>query len=133
MNIPSQPENINKMEVFLDNCLRDNKINRQQYHDILLVLTEAVTNCMLHGNGANPEKNVLIECKIESDHIRFWVEDEGAGFDPSHLPDPTQRDFLDKPCGRGVFLMRRLSHSMRFHHQGRAVEIEFRTNEHKDN
>lgn len=93
----------------------------------IVVITEALSNAILHGNKQDPRKLV---------HLRFYtrpdpptliaeVQDEGAGFDPSQLPDPTTERNLLQESGRGVFLMRSLADAVEFKDGGRCVALHF--------
>lgn len=73
---------------------------------IRLAMTEALTNAMKHGNQEDPSKMVTIEVKLQEDEFAISIEDEGKGFNPDELPDPTDPENLERSCGRGVFIIR---------------------------
>lgn len=75
-------------------------------YGIHLALEEALVNAIRHGNRSDPEKEVGLRFYLTDDSVRIEIEDEGAGFDPGKLPDPTNDEFLDRPNGRGVLLIR---------------------------
>jgi serine/threonine-protein kinase RsbW len=91
-------------------------------------VTEAVNNAIRHGNRNDPKLNVALSLMLENDLIKFRVEDEGQGFDYHHLPDPTSPENLEKPGGRGIFLMKHLSDEVEFQDNGRVVELSFYMN-----
>lgn len=126
ITLASNPENILKIEPFLKQCQGNCNIREELYKDILLVLTEAVTNGIKHGNSSNPRKNVTVEFRSENQAIHFTVSDEGSGFNPQTLSDPTQGPNLSQPNGRGVFLMQALSDGVQFKDNGRCVDLAFR-------
>ena len=76
-------------------------------------------------NKANPDKKIDISLKKEKDKVSFTIKDEGTGFDPKDLPDPTAPENLENPGGRGVFLMRHLADEINFENEGRRVEMIF--------
>jgi len=89
-----------------------------------LALEEAVVNAMKHGNGMDPGKRVTIGCRVDSDCARFEIEDEGTGFCPDSVPDPTADENLDKPSGRGIMLMRAFMNVVEFNERGNRVVME---------
>lgn len=130
LELSSKPENISLVEPFVKKVKTYYDIEEDLYFNILLVLTEAVNNSILHGNQSNPNKQVCIDCKIKSKSkvLYFTVTDEGIGFDHTSLPDPTTPERRMCPNGRGVFLMRELSDKINYSDNGRKVEIHFKRN-----
>lgn len=90
---------------------------------IRLAVEEALVNAIKHGNGSDPSKKVHIEYDIGPDQVRIRIEDEGPGFDPATVPDPTDPEFLERPCGRGLMLMRHYMSFVAFSARGNAVEM----------
>lgn len=89
-------------------------------------LTEALSNAMLYGNGRDPAKRVRIEVSWESGCVVTRVTDEGRGFDPGRVPDPTEPDNVSKVGGRGLFLMRALMDEVHFNPAGNSVTLVLR-------
>lgn len=125
LQLKSIPENIVLLEPFVEKAKPYCHVSNEQYHNILLVLTEAVNNSIVHGNRADPDKKVRIQMNINTQSLRFVVQDEGHGFDLSQIPDPTSPNQLTQPNGRGVFLMRCLADTVSFAENGRKVFIYF--------
>jgi serine/threonine-protein kinase RsbW len=95
--------------------------------NILISLTEAVTNAIVHGNKSDERKLVQVACNVDrSKRISFKISDEGTGFNYRHVPDPTRPENICKCGGRGVFLMRQLSHRVTYSNNGSTVEIQFK-------
>ena len=90
---------------------------------IRLAVEEAIVNAIKHGNGSDPAKSVRIDYEVNREQIRVRIEDEGAGFDPEQVPDPTQPEFLERPSGRGLLLMRHYMSEVRFNDRGNSVEM----------
>lgn len=86
-------------------------------------LSEALTNAMLYGNSRDPSKRVLVEIAFQLGRIQARVTDQGSGFDPASVPDPTTPENLTKPCGRGLFLMRKLLDEVWYNDQGNQVTL----------
>ncbi len=100
-------------------------MHESRYGNILIALTEAVNNAIHHGNRLDPTKQVTLGYEVKDGRIIFLVQDQGPGFDYNHLPDPTDPQNLEKPHGRGVFLMRALAEEVEFHDQGATVTMAF--------
>jgi serine/threonine-protein kinase RsbW len=114
------------VEKFIDNVCEENKINQDFYGNILIALTEAVNNAIFHGNNNDPQKKVTVAYKQSNEGIWFSVEDQGKGFNYDALPDPTDPENIEKPNGRGVFLMKHLADKVEFYNDGRKVELQFK-------
>ena len=98
-------------------------------HDVFavhLALEEALVNAIIHGNGLCASKTVSVTCQLSSNRLLVCITDEGTGFSPEKVPDPTEEDNLDRPCGRGIMLMRNFMSSVNYNAQGNCVEMEKR-------
>ena len=98
---------------------------------LLVAVTEAVSNAIIHGNKQDTSKQVhlLLERLPGTPWLRVVVEDEGEGFDPNSIPDPTTDERLMVESGRGVFLMRAFADEVNYLKGGRCVELKFRVAE----
>jgi len=126
LNLASDPKNVARVESFVEHLVDKYGISPDVYGNILISLTEAVTNAIIHGNDNDQTKTVQVRLKKQKDRLAFLVSDEGGGFDFDNLPDPTAPENLLKIGGRGVFLMRQLSDDVVFYDNGSTVEICFR-------
>jgi len=81
---------------------------------IVTALREALANAVRHGNKARPERKVRVDCTIENRTITIRIEDEGDGFDPAKIPDPTKAENLLRPSGRGIFYMQQFMNRVEF-------------------
>ena len=124
--IPSKTENIVLVEKLVDDVCDLFDIKEEIYGHILVALTEAVNNALQHGNKANPETHVEVTFKVKDDTLYFTVKDQGPGFDPTTLPDPTDPANIEKPTGRGIFLMKHLCDGVTFEEKGTKVILEFK-------
>lgn len=86
-------------------------------------ITEALANAVLYGNGGDPAKYVRIEVSLDSSRVVLRVVDEGRGFDPEAVPDPTLPENVDRSGGRGLFLIRELMDEVEFSDRGNAVRL----------
>lgn len=128
IQIPSLSENIRMIESFIDNAKEKFHLDEDIYGNIMIAVTEAVNNAIKHGNAGNSSKNVHLSLSLNENLIKFVIKDEGSGFDYKNLPDPTSPENLEKPGGRGIFLMKHLSDEVEFAEGGRVVELSFYMN-----
>ena len=97
---------------------------RRDIFGIHLAVDEALVNAMQHGNALDANKRVHFHCRLSPKKIRVEITDEGPGFDPDSLPDPTTAQRLGCPSGRGVMLMRAFMSRVEFHDRGNHVVLE---------
>ena len=90
---------------------------------VRLALEEALVNAIKHGNGMDPEKRVRISCEVSPEQVRIEIEDEGSGFVPSEVDDPTEDENLDRPGGRGIMLMRAFMNVINYNEIGNRVTL----------
>jgi len=126
LNLSSCPKSIAKVEPFVNTIVDRYHISQDIYGNILISITEAVTNAIRHGNRNDASKNVSIRVSPTKDGLSFLISDEGNGFDYQNVPDPTAPENILKIGGRGVFLMRQLADQVQFTNNGSTVEIQFR-------
>lgn len=88
---------------------------------IRVLLAEAISNSILFGAAGNRERKVRIEAQVNNHRIRLEVTDDGPGFDPSQVPDPTLPNGLARPIGRGLFLIRSLADQVEFNQRGNTI------------
>lgn len=88
-----------------------------------LSLEEAITNAIKHGNANDMAKKVAVIATVSDEKLHVQVTDEGDGFDPGDVPDPTDDDFIDRPCGRGLMLMRAYLDSVEYSNGGRTITM----------
>ena len=106
--IQSDPNNINMVDDWAERIADEMGFSSDERDDIAICVTEAVNNAIIHGNGQDPSKRVIIEFIKKKNELRVKVRDEGGGFDPSEVDDPTKPENLLKPCGRGIHIIRKL-------------------------
>lgn len=125
IQIPSLSDNIRIIESFIDNAKERFQLNDDIYGNIMISVTESVNNAIKHGNQNITSKNVSISLLLNESQLRFKIEDEGKGFDYHNLPDPTAPENIEKPGGRGIFLMKHLADEVVFSENGSVVELVF--------
>lgn len=128
ISIPSLIENITIIESFIDNAKEKFHINDDIYGNIMISVTECVSNAIIHGNNQDRKKPVKLELEFLENQIRFIIEDQGNGYDITHLYDPTSPENLEKSGGRGVFIMKHLCDEIKFDNNGSKVTLTFYMN-----
>lgn len=108
LELASNPKEIIKVEKFLEKLNSALHLEESKYNKLLVAVTEAVNNGMIHGNKRDPKKKVILRCDVKDSILFVYVHDEGSGVDPDSLPDPLAEENLLRENGRGVFLMRSL-------------------------
>jgi serine/threonine-protein kinase RsbW len=128
IEVPALTENIRMIESFIDNAREKFHLDDDIYGNIMIAVTEAVNNAIKHGSHSDSSRNVNLSLLVDGTTLKFRVEDQGSGFDYMHLPDPTAPENLEKPGGRGIFLMKHLADEVVFLDGGRVVELSFYMN-----
>lgn len=126
LKIESVMANMRIVEKAIDEVTASLGIKADDYGKILVATLEAVNNAITHGNKTNPLKLVDVEIKYEKNKILITVTDEGPGFDPESVPDPTKPENIEELSGRGVFLMSKLADKIDFNKKGNSVTMTFR-------
>jgi len=88
-----------------------------------IILTELFANAIYHGNNGDHSKKVIVGHVIDKKKVTIAIMDEGDGFDPSKIPDPTLPENLVKDCGRGIFIVRNYADKLEFNHKGNRASI----------
>jgi len=126
LKIESRMSNLRIIENAIDEVTGAIGIKQDDYGKIMVAALEAVNNAITHGNKANPQKLVDVEIDFDNDEIRITVSDEGEGFRPDKIPDPTLPENIEELSGRGVFLMTKLADSIKFNEKGNSVTMSFK-------
>jgi serine/threonine-protein kinase RsbW len=121
----SDPKSLLSLESWINSLCESYSISVELYGNILIALSEAVNNAIIHGNKNIVDKEALVEASLTDNLLIFTVTDQGVGFNFLNLPDPTLPENLEKPQGRGVFLMNHLSDGVVYQEPGNSVEISF--------
>lgn len=90
---------------------------------IKLAVEEATVNAVKHGNQMDPDKKVRVGYAVTPKRFDIRIADEGPGFNPEDVPDPTEEDFIERPCGRGLLLIRGFMSDVRYHGRGNVVTM----------
>jgi serine/threonine-protein kinase RsbW len=110
---------VDKLMLLLRNC----SCVPDGVSDVEIALREALANAIIHGNHEDRRKHVHVTCRCESEEVSIAVKDEGKGFDPNKLPDPTVPENITSVHGRGIHVMRALMDEVRFEEGGVVVHM----------
>jgi serine/threonine-protein kinase RsbW len=106
LDLSSRFENIELAERALLDLCRIAGVPEDDEYWLTTALREAVANAIKHGNRADPERRVVVRMHVADHTVSMRIDDQGDGFDPATIPDPTDDDHLLRPSGRGIFYMR---------------------------
>lgn len=109
LQLASDRDNIRQVEPFLRTIDGLAVLSEDRYHNMLVAVTEAVNNAIIHGNQCDVQKVATLIVHVASTSITFVISDQGRGFDPNAVPDPRLPENLLREGGRGVFLIRQLA------------------------
>jgi serine/threonine-protein kinase RsbW len=123
--LESNQDSFNTIEGDLRNLIKPFNLNQEKFGEILVSLTEAITNAVRHGNKFDASKHVAVEFVGDESRLYFRVSDEGSGFDYDSVPDPTSPENILTCGGRGVHIMKALADELNYSDSGRTVELEF--------
>lgn len=127
LKLKSSPDQIKSIEHFVSSLKKCCKLTQEVHDNILISLTEAVNNAIIHGNKEDETKYVRVKCIENKSEVVIEISDEGRGFNPHDVADPTLPQNLDCCGGRGVFIMKELSDKINFLDSGRTVQLHFKT------
>jgi serine/threonine-protein kinase RsbW len=130
LKIESDIVNLNMVENAIDSLTSEIGISQDSYGKILVAVLEAVNNAIIHGNKADLKKSVKIEFWVKKKDLNVSVTDEGKGFKPEEVPDPTKPENLEALNGRGIFLMSKLADGITFNKKGNSVTMIFKNISH---
>ena len=111
------------VDFVVSHCSTCDEVARKLRLNFRVSLVEALSNAMIYGNGRDPSKRVHVEVFLGEGSVTARVTDEGVGFDPGGVPDPTAPANLCRENGRGLFLMRELMDEVRYNARGNSVTL----------
>jgi serine/threonine-protein kinase RsbW len=126
IRIESKVGSLRIVENAIDEATTVIGISQDNYGKILVSAMEAVNNAILHGNHSNPEKMVDIEIGYKAKELKITVTDEGSGFRPELVPDPTTPENIEALNGRGIYLMSHLADKIKYNKNGNSVTMIFK-------
>jgi serine/threonine-protein kinase RsbW len=121
--IPSDPGQARLVQDAIEQALKHHHYGDHDVFSIKLAVEEALINAIKHGNQMDRAKKVHIAYRVLPERFDVQITDEGAGFNPDDVPDPTMAENLERPCGRGVMLMRHYMSRVEYHGRGNSVSM----------
>jgi serine/threonine-protein kinase RsbW len=123
LSIPSSRQNIHLVEKFFHAVNDTFRLPEEKLHALLVSVTEAVNNGIIHGNKNDETKHVTLTCSMKGRTLTVKVKDEGKGFKPEEIANPLHEDNLLRTGGRGVFLMKAFMQSVTYNKEGNEVTM----------
>src|SRR5262245_45488639 len=107
----------------IEEALQTGQFEEMEIFAIKMAVEEALVNAIKHGNQLDPAKNVRVTYRVTVERFDVCIADEGPGFDPDDVPDPTAPENLERPCGRGLLLMRYYMNEVAFQGRGNIISM----------
>lgn len=120
---PSDPDKLVEVEAFVADIADEYNVDEEIKSNLTLSVSEASSNAMVHGNKLDPKKFVDIIVTVYEDKINVIIKDEGNGFDPNSVPDPTSPENLLKDSGRGIFIMKSFLKELKYNFTDTGTEV----------
>ena len=121
--IASDLNEARRVQAEIEQALHTGRFTDHDIFAIRLAVEEALVNAIKHGNQMDRAKTVRVAYHIDPDRFEVEIADQGPGFEPDEVPDPTAPENLERPCGRGLLLMRHYMTEVNYHDRGRAVRM----------
>lgn len=126
-SLPAAPESADSILQEIMNALEETYFPCGDLDEVRLALREALNNAVKHGSRLDPKKKIHVACRIDpKDGLWVSIRDEGNGFDPNRVPDPTAPENLERFSGRGIFMIRELMDKVEFRDNGREIQMQRR-------
>jgi serine/threonine-protein kinase RsbW len=126
LKIESTINNLRVVENAIDEVMTEIGITEEYYGKILVSTLEAVNNAIMHGNRYQKDKIVDVEISYKNERLKIKISDQGKGFVPEEVPDPTIPQNIESVNGRGIFLMSKLADKVKYSKRGNAVTMFFK-------
>lgn len=120
--ISSNPEFLPDLEEFILDIAKETGLDNDQINSLSLSFSEAVSNSIVHGNKGDSNKKIKIKVEINSDKIIITIKDEGKGFNPDAIPDPTKPENILKDSGRGIHIMKSFLNGLKYNFTSSGTE-----------
>lgn len=123
LTIPSDPCEARRIQQAIEESLKSHRYSEHDVFAIKLAVEEALVNAIKHGNQMDRSKNVRVAYHVAADRFDCLIADEGTGFQPDDVPDPTAPENLERPSGRGLMLMRHYMTAVDYNDRGNVVSM----------
>ena len=120
--VPSELELVEQtVDLVGRHCLACGLPTKAVRFNLRVALSEALHNAIVYGNRLDPGKSVHISLHLTERAVQVRVRDQGDGFDPGCIPDPRSPDCIERPAGRGLFLIKELVDELAFNDRGNSL------------
>lgn len=123
LTLRSTPKGIRRVEAYLNKINAAVGLDEIQMHKLMVSITEAVNNAIMHGNKSDAKKHVTLACELLPGWLLFLINDEGRGFHPEGVRNPLKDENLLRENGRGVFLMRTFMDKVEFEQTRDGLQV----------
>ncbi len=123
LTVPSELGEVRRIQGEIREALQSNQFGDRDLFHIELALEEALVNAIKHGNQLDPDKKVFVRYSVIPERFDIRIEDQGDGFCPEDVPDPTAIENLERPCGRGLLMIRSFMSDVTYHGKGNVVTM----------
>ena len=121
--IPNDTAEARDVQERIIGLMEQNAWPMRECFGVRLALEEAMVNAIKHGNRMEPDKQVFIACELTAEEITVVIEDQGEGFKPEDVPDPTDDENLENPGGRGIMLIRSFMNAVAYNDRGNRLTM----------
>jgi serine/threonine-protein kinase RsbW len=121
--LSSNMESVGVVEAAADQLATDAGLDEDERFRVTMAVHEAAINAVLHGNDYNPALEINVSMENTGSKLIFVIADQGSGFDPDHLPDPSAPENILRGTGRGIFLIRELMDEVSFRRLNPGTEL----------
>ena len=121
LSIPSDLGDARMIQSRIEEALVATAYTEHEIFAIKLAVEEALVNAIKHGNQMEPDKTVRVAYTVNDEQFSIRIEDEGLGFSPAEVPDPTAEENIERPCGRGLLIIRNFMTSVDYVGRGNIV------------
>lgn len=123
LTIPSVFEKMKKVERYIEKVGRKMNFTEDERDNVVIAVTEAVSNAIIHGNKRDRKRKVKIHCQLSPQKLTIYVKDEGKGFQPNNIANPLDPENILKENGRGIFILKSLMDEVEFHFLQDGTEV----------
>ena len=121
--IPNDTAEAREVQERIIGLMEQNAWPMRECFGVRLALEEAMVNAIKHGNRMESDKQVFIACELTAEEIMVVIEDQGEGFKPEDVPDPTEDENLENPGGRGIMLIRSFMNAVAYNDRGNRLTM----------
>ena len=121
--LPTELAEVRRVQSEIKDALQANGFGERDMFHVELAMEEALVNAMKHGNQLDADKRVYLQYAITPEQFDVRIEDEGVGFNPDDVPDPTIPENLERACGRGLYMIRCFMSDVQYHGKGNVVTM----------